>query len=264
MSKRATALPVTFLMLFVSFTLLISATYYFAVAKINVKGQLLKFSAAKQNMLALDYSIGFVTWSPGASKTYHFDDCGGALQVLPTTRRLIINVAEGSFSEVVLNYSVGKMLYELPVLESPVNCFFLRGDGRAIVNQSAVAMTQLYISIGENGPEIVLSYRPFVSSAFVGFSNGKPLNSLRIYVVNLNSSRTLRFNGSFYLKATCVNVTSSIKNYNFSNQISSLVVTADFGGVQSSVSVPITSNADGAIVNLEVVVCNIRLQQVEV
>ncbi|HVP41736.1 MAG TPA: hypothetical protein VMS95_07270, partial [Candidatus Krumholzibacteriaceae bacterium] len=64
-SKRATAIPVTFMMLFVSLMLIITATYYIAVTQISARGQLLNFYAAKQSMIGLENSISSVLWSPG-------------------------------------------------------------------------------------------------------------------------------------------------------------------------------------------------------
>jgi len=260
-SKRGMAIPVTFLILFVSLSLIISLTYYLAVSRINSKSQLLKVSAAKQGMLYLEDSIASVAWSPGSSQVYSFDDCGGKFRVEPEAKLLLINVTDGSFYDVVFNGSVGKAVYELPPSESPAENFFLKGDSRVVINQSRFTMTQLYTSRGAESPEVTLCYRPLVSSTEVGSSGGKPVNSLRIYVISLNSSQNMTLEGSFYLEIACLNVTSSSRSYNFSYQIDSLLVKVNFDGVAGEVSLPISSSAEGALVNVEIVACDIRLQR---
>jgi hypothetical protein len=255
------AIPVTFLILFVSLSFVISLTYYFAVSRVNSRSQLLKVSAAKQNMLSLENAIASVAWSPGSSTVHSFDDYGGSFVVEPTAKRLIINVTDNSFYDVIFNSSVGKAVYELPPSESIFSTVFLEGDNRVIVNQSTSTMTQLYESEGTESPEITLSYRPLASSTEIGLSNGKTLNNVRIYIINLNSSQSLTFQGSFYLRIYSVNVTSTLRSYNFSYPITSLAVKVTLDGVDGEVLLPISSNAEGALVNLEIVTCEIRLQK---
>jgi len=262
LSKRGMAIPVTFLILFVSLSLIISLTYYLAVSRINSKSQLLKVSAAKQGMLYLEDSIASVAWSPGSSQVYSFDDCGGKLRVEPGAKGLLINLTVDSFYDVVFNSPVGKAVYELPPSESPADNLFSKGDSRVVINQSRFTMTQLYSSQGAESPEITLCYRPLVSSTEVGSSDGKPVNSLRIYIISLSSSQNVTLEGNFYLEIACLNVTSSSRSYNFSYQVNSLLVKVNFDGATGEVSLPISSNAEGALVNVEIVTCDIRLQRV--
>jgi len=262
LSKRGMAIPVTFLILFVSLSLIISLTYCLAVSRINSKSQLLKVSAAKQGMLYLEDSIASVAWSPGSSQVYSFDDCGGKFRVEPEAKSLLINLTDNSFYDVVFDSSVGKAVYELPSSESPADNLFLKGDNRVVINQSRFTMTQLYSSQGTESPEITLCYRPLVSSTEVGSSGGKPVNSLRIYIISLNPSQNITLQGNFYLEIACLNVTSSSRSYNFSYQITSLMVKVNFDGVTDEVSLPISSSAEGALVNVEIVTCDIRLQRV--
>ena len=262
LSKRGMAIPVTFLILFVSLALIISLTYYLAVSRINSKSQLLKVSAAKQGMLYLEDSIASVAWSPGSSQVYSFDDCGGKFRVEPEAKSLLINLTDNSFYDIVFNGSVGKAVYELPPSESPADNLFLKGDKRVVINQSRFTMTQLYSSQGAESPEITLCYRPLVSSTEVGSSDGKTVYSLRIYVIRLNSPQNMTFQGNFYLRLACLNVTSSSRSYNFSYQINSLMVKVNFDGATGEVSLPISSSAEGAIVNVEIVTCYIQLKRV--
>jgi hypothetical protein len=262
LSKKGMAIPVTFLILFVSLSFVISLTYYFAVSKINNRSQLLKVSAAKQNMLYLEDSVASVAWSSGSSQVYSFDDCGGEFRVEPEAKSLLINLTDNSFYDIVFNGSLGKAVYELPPSEFQADDLFLKGDRRVVVNQSTFTMSQLYISEGTESPEITLCYRPLASSTQTGSDNGKPVNSLRIYVISLNPSQNLTFQGSFYLEIACLNVTSSPRTYNFSYAITSLLVKVDFDGVSGEVSLPVSSSAEGALVNLELITCDIQLRRV--
>jgi len=260
-SKRGMAIPVTFLILLVSLSLIISLTYSLAISRINSKSQLLKVSAAKQGMLYFEDSIASVAWSPGSSQVYSFDDWGGELRVEPGAKNLLINLTDNLFYDIVFNSSAGKAVYELPPSEYQDDNLFLKGDNRVVVNQSRFTMTQLYISQGAESPEITLCYRPLVFSIVVGSSGGKPVNSLRIYVISFNSSQNTALQGNFYLEIACLNVTSSSRNYNFSYQINSLLVKVNFDGATGEVSLPISSSVEGALVNVEVVTCNIRLRR---
>jgi len=259
-SKRGIAVPVTFLMLFVSLTLIVSATYYFAVTKINISSQGVKVAAAKQRMLSLEDTIKSITWSPGSYEIYEFEDLGGTFKTEPTAKRLVMNLTDDSFYDVFFNSSIGRVAYELPASEDSDDYVFLRGDNRAVVNQSSSTMTQLYIKMGASSPEITLSYRPLAGSTVTEQGNGKPTNSLRIYVINLNSSKTMTMQGKFSLKAMCINVTSTWKNYDFPYPLTAIKLKVSLDGAVGTVSLPISSNANGTLVNLETVTCNIKIQ----
>jgi hypothetical protein len=261
-SKRAVAIPVTLLILVVSLVTIISTTYYFTVTRIGAKATMLQISAAKQSMLQLDDGVGLTAWSSGASETSYFDDCGGEFKSQPYAGRLILNLTVDSFHDVIFNSSTGKILYELPPSESSLYDFFLRGNSQTIVNQNFATMTQLFTSTGIKGPNITLCYRPLASCATLGSSGGKPLNSLRVYIINLNSSDSISLRGKIYLRTTCVNVVSKIKSYNFTSPVSSLTIHANLNGSDGQVVFPLSSDAEGAIVNLELIVCNIRLRRV--
>jgi len=261
LSKRGMAVPVTFLILLVSLSLIISLTYSLAVSRINSKSQLLKVSAAKQGMLYLENFIASIAWSPGSSQVYSFDDCGGKLRVEPEAKSLLINLTDNSFYDVVFDGSVGKAVYELFPSESQGDNLFLKGDNRVVINQSRFTMTQLYIFQGTESPEITLCYRPLASSTAVGSSGGKPVNNLRIYVISLNSSQNITLQGNFYLEIACLNVTSSSRSYDFSYPINSLLVKANSDGATGEVSLPISSNAEGALVNMEIITCDIQLRR---
>ena len=265
LSKKALAIPLTYLILFVSLMAMISVTYCFAVAKISTSGALLKASMAKQNMQVLDSAVHSVAWSFGASEVVYMDDCGGVFQTEPTAKNLIINFTdEQSFYDIVFNSSVGKVFCELEPSEFNYESLFVKGDWRTIINQSAFTTTQLYVTAGDEAREIVLCYRPLATAVVTGTSNGKPLNLIRIYVINLNSSQSLMLREKFYLKITSADVTTVPHQYEFNQSVSSLELKALFEGILGTVWLPISSNAEGAVVSLEIVVCNVKVQKVEV
>jgi hypothetical protein len=123
-------------------------------------------------------------------------------------------------------------------------------------------MAQLAVVTGEASQEIVLSYRPLASSMVTSSSGGKPVYTVRIYIVSMNLSHSLALPSGFYLKAECASVVSNTVG-NLSYRTSALQVKAVLDGVNGIVSLPISSTS-GAIVNVEVLVCNIELQLVEV
>lgn len=248
-------------MLFVSLLLLITATYYFSISRINVKTRALKVTGAEQEMLSLEKVIKFVAWSSGSYQIYEFGDYGGEFRVVPTAKRLVLNLTdESSFYDVFFNSSIGKVVYEPPPSETYDN-LFLKGDSRVIVNQSSSTMTQLYIfQSADYSYEITLAYRPLASSTVTGLRGGKPVNNLRVYIVNLNSSENITRLGNFRLKVSCVNITSSWQSYNFSSPITSLSIKANLDGAIGEVFLPISSTADGAVVNLETIICNVKME----
>jgi hypothetical protein len=250
-------------MLFASLLGVISLTYYFAVSKVNVNSQILKISSAKQSMNAIEKSLQLVVWQPGSSKTLEFGDCGGTLKTEPSANLLTINVTDGTFSEVIFNSSVGELIYELPYSQSADTGLYLKGTSQVVENKSGAVMAQLYIESGEEHPQIVLRYRPMVSSVAGGTENGKPVNNVRIYVVNLNSSRNLEMVGKIPIKVSCVNTTTSVNSYNLSYSPETLSVHATLGERQAQVSVPISGNENGAIINVELVVSNTKIERWE-
>ncbi len=263
-STRALAIPVTYLILFASLIALISATYSYAVIKIGAKGAVLRASVAKQNMLLLNDAIHSVAWSFGASTTVFMDDCGSNFHTLTSAKNLLINVTDGqTFNETVFNSSIGKAYYELDSSEPSYNGQFIKGDARTIINQSSFTQTQLY-SDTETAKELILCYRPSVTIATVGTYNGKPLNLIRINIINLNLSQNIMLSSSLHLRITSLNVSTSSRLYEFNQQISSLALTSYLDEAASSVWLPIASNDEGAAVTLEIFVCNIAVQHAEV
>ena len=162
-SKRAIAIPMTFLMLFFSLFAIISVTYYFAVSKVNANCKVLNVATAKQNMNVLEQTLDYVIWQSGSSKSCEVNDSGGTLITAPSSNLLTINVTDGVFSEVVFNSSIGGVIYEIPYAGSSDTGLYLEGTSKVVENKSGAVATQLYIEQGEEHPEILLRYRPIVS-----------------------------------------------------------------------------------------------------
>lgn len=261
-SRRATALPVTFLMLFVSLMLMITTTYYVAMTRITAKGQTLNFSVAKQIMTALENNIERILWSPGSSFVCKIDDLGGRFRTDISARPLTINITDNNFNDIIYESSVGEAAYELAYAEPGVSGSYLKGSIAAIVNSSSSTIAQLKVTTGNTSQEIRLSYRPFASSTSTGLVGDKPVNALRIYLVKMVAFQNLTATGALNLKVTCANVESSMIRYNLSYPISSINIEAVFGDQSSAVSLPISSNSNGAVVDVELVTCIIQIRRV--
>jgi hypothetical protein len=162
----------------------------------------------------------------------------------------------------VFNGSVGKALYTLEGLPGNQQGLFVRGDGRAIISQNAYTITQLYYARGENAQQLVLCYRPLATALAANTSNGKPFNIIRLYIISLNSSEALTFYGSFHLKISALNITSTVTRFEFNSSVSSLALQALSEDAKTTVWLPIESTADGAIVSLEILTCHIEIRRV--
>jgi len=262
-SRNGLAIPVTFLILFVSLIIIISTTYCFAMIKINARSRLLKASVARRNMLLLDQTVRNVAWLPGSSEVVFFDEYGGVFRTKPSSKMLRLNLTDGdSFFQVLYNGSVGEASYLLPFTSGDDNGLFLRGDAEAVVNRSSSVMSQVYVASTLEGSEIVLCYRPFASSVTNGEIYGKPRNVIRIYVVNLNRSDVLEVRGEFYLRVSTVDIDLTVHTYEFNNTVSSLLLYASLDDAETSVRLPITSSSEGAFVDVEIVTCFIKLHRV--
>jgi hypothetical protein len=261
-SRRALAIPATFMILFVSMLGVVSITYYFAVEKVNTRSTALQVSTAKQDMLSFEETLRSTLWQPGSARTFEFADSGGQVKVEPSVNSLIINVTDsGDVAATVFNETVGQVVYELPYSESPDTGLFLKGDSRAIVNQSGSFVTQLYIRSGAEHVEILLRYRPTVSYTTTGLENGKTVTDIRIYVVNLNASDAISLFGKVPLKLSCVATQITTATYDLSYEPETLQVTSVLDGTAGRVSVPVSGTASGAVINLEMVLCNVTIER---
>jgi hypothetical protein len=261
-SRLAVALPVTFLILFITSLGLVSATYYFSIQKIGSESQIIKITAAKADFISLNDKILSTIWNPGSSSTINIKDSGGLTRIQPDSNQLLISVDDASsIHEEIFASSIGKVIYELPYSVTSQAGVFLEGDSRPIVNQTGSTQSQMSIVRGVEHPEIHLSYRPVVCYSAAGLENGKQLNNIRIYVINLNSSTSIDSQGELPLRVECLDAQLTTKSYEFSSQPPNLTITASKEDSVGTVVIPLSSNAQGAIVNIELVVVNVAIER---
>jgi hypothetical protein len=257
-SKRGLATPVSTLIIFVSLTLTASFLYYLATIRVEAWRGDFKFTAAEEKMLDLGSSIDSVAWAVSSSEVLSFSDYRGSLSVEPEARRLILDVTIGPSTYMLLNTTTGRAVYEMPSTKENMEGTYLRGDDRTVVNRSTSITSQIYFIPGEDAQDLVVAYRPLVSSSIGGLVDGKRINNIRVYLINLNASEALSLSGEFFLGISCVEVSSSLYTYNTST-VSSISVTATLAGDQDSVFVPIENGSGGAQIRVEVMICSVRL-----
>ena len=262
-STKAIAIPVTFLILFVSITLLVTVTYYFSITQIKDKLEVLKVSGAEQEMVSLEKIVNFVAWSPGSYQIYTFGDYGGTLNVMPYSENLTLTLNDGNnFSDTFFNGPIGKISYDLPPSSEYQDNLFLEGDNRVIVNQSNSAMDQVYIYKTTTGYGVSISYRPLAGSTSLNSDIGPAANNVKVYIVSLASSPVIIQQGQTRLKIASTDITTQTFSYNFSSSIKALTINASLDGNSGNVSVPILSNDHGASVDLEILTCKIEVDSV--
>jgi hypothetical protein len=231
------------------------------MSSVNTKAGRLNYVSAKQDMLTLDDSIVSMAWSPGSALVQYFQGHGGKFETKPGLRCLLINLTIGSSSDIIFNSSVGRVEYELPSTDISESGLFLSGDERTVINKSYAKMSQMYITNDEGNQVIHLGYRPLAVS-YVDRSEANTTNIVRIYLINLNSSKNLTFQGNFRIKIRSVNVTSETRNYSFPYELSRAIVKASIDGDEGRVYLPISSDANSTIVRVEILICSIRLEEV--
>lgn len=261
-SKSALALPVTYLILFVSTMLLISVTYVFAVDQVNSQKQSFQVLTAQQDMTSLDNDVLSVMSQPGASATLDFRDSGGQLSVEPLSNYLTLTLSDNEgLSKTIFSESTGQVVYDLPSAVGANVGFYIEGDSNTITNETGSSISQLYTSTGSQGPQLLLGYRPEVTYASAGTENGQAATDIRIYIVNLNSSEAFALNGELPLQISCVNTQLTTLTYQVSYPLENLLITSELNGFNGSVSLPISSNSEGATVNVQIVSSNVLITE---
>jgi hypothetical protein len=255
-TRKGLAAPVSLLLIVFSLTLVSTVAYNYALRQIDNRKEDMKLVAAEEKMLDLEEAITSTAWTPTGSRTLAFSDYGGQLRVETAANPLQVNVTLGASNGTVYDSDTGRFVYR--------EGRWLRGDRRAIVNQSTAYQAQMSVSTGTEYQELVSRYRPLVSSSVGGLSAGRRINNVRIYVVNLNASEALESGGEFHVKVTCVDVVTSL--YTFNGTASDIVmsVTASLDGATRTISVPISVGASGSSVSVEVVVCNVKIEGVAI
>jgi len=261
-SKKALAIPMTFLILFVSTLGLISITYFFAVEKVNSQSQTLKIATAKQDLMSLNQNLMSVVWQPGSARNVDISDSGGRIKIQPLAGSLTISVSDKQdLNQTVYNQTTGQEVYELPYSESPDTGLFLKGDSRTITNQSGSTSTQLSIQNGAEHPEIQLRYRPVISSAIAGTEDNRTVNNLRIYVINTNQSDSISLYGQVPLRISCESIHITTLTYTVLYAISALTITSVLNGISGQTSIPISSTSNGAVINVEIVQSTVIIER---
>jgi len=241
---------------------IISVTYYISVSRLNIQSETLKASTAEQTFQALNRVILSTLGQPGSSATFDLTDSGGLTNVQPTNRVLTINFNDISGdNETIISSSTGEISYELPNLGSKAIGLYLAGDSQTITNQTGASLSQLQIAQGDQGPEIQLGYRPTVSYATAALENGKPVNDIRIYVINLNSSDPISLYGELPLKISCSNTQLITNTLQVPCQTESLNINSQIDDASGTISVPISNTPQGAIINIETVISSISIQR---
>jgi hypothetical protein len=261
-SKTALALPITFMILLVSTLGIISVTYYIAVERINLQSQTLKVSTAKQDFQSLNDVVLSTLWQPQSSGTIDLADSGGQTNIQPAANPLTINVNDNSgIDETVFSAVVGKITYQLPNTRTSDAGLYLVGDSRKITDQVGATVSQLCIVQDAEHVEIQLGYRPTVTYASGGLQDGKSVNNIRVYIVNLNSSDALLQYGELPLKVSCTSTDLTTKTYDVSYQPEALTITSQLNAASGNVVVPLSSTSLGSIINLEIVTCNVSIER---
>ena len=261
-STKAFALPVSFLMLFTSLAILMSATFLLSVTKINARGQLINVSLIEQSMSVFENSMELALWSPGTSYVHHIEDLGGVFKTEPSEKHLMINITDdNTFSVVPFNSSVGRVVYDLPPVESVVSTFYIQGDMQAIITQSSSSMAQLHLSSGPPSPRISLSYRPLVTSSQTGYNQDKPTNTIRLYIINLNTSVEFEAKAEFDVRITCVDVSSTVQTINFTQAFPYVCVKTTVGERCDNILLPMAFGRFGLILKIETLICNMLVER---
>lgn len=259
---RGLATPVSTLIIFFSLTSASIVVYAYSINKIGSKTDELKLFAAEEKMLDLESAISSASWSVGSSRVLAFSDYGGELILNPSGNHLTLSVAINESSHVLFNSSTGLIVYELSfALANHVDTWLL-GDRRAIVNVSSVHQAQVRIEPGLERQELIAGYRPVASSSLGGSLDGRGLNNIRIYVINLNSSQAFTLEGELYLRILCENVDVLFYTYNVTSSVSSISILSELDASDYSVVIPLTSGPSGSTVRIEVVICQIAIEKV--
>jgi len=263
-TRKGLAAPVSLLLIVFSLTLVSTVAYNYALRQIDNRKEDLKLVAAEEKMLDLEEAITSTAWTPSGSRTLAFSNYGGRLRVETAANPLQVNVTLGASNSIVYDSDTGRFVYELPSTILGREGRWIRGDRRAIVNQSTAYQAQMSVSTGSKYQELVSRYRPLASSSVGSLSAGRRINNVRIYVVNLNASEALVSDGEFHVKVTCLNVSTNLNTFNGTASDTSMSVSVNLDGATLTLSVPISVGASGSLVRVEVVVSSMRIEGVAI
>jgi hypothetical protein len=187
-------------------------------------------------------------------------DSRGKLNVEPYFGSTALMITDNrDINETIYNQTTGQIRYELAYSDSPDSGLFLKGDSRTITNQSGSLITQLFIATGAEHAEIHLRYRPMISYTIAGTENSLTVNKIRIYVVNMNTSDAISLYGRIPLRVSCESTQISSIKYTLTYSTDGIILTSILDDVIGQVSIPISSSTSGAIINLEIMQCTIKI-----
>ena len=252
------------LLILFSLTLVSTIAYSYALGRIGTRKQDLKLVAAEEKMLDMEAAISAVVWSPGSIRTLAFSNYDGQLRVEPDANHLLLNATMDGATYTLFDSDTGRFVYELPSTVVGHYGRWIRGDDRAIVNQSASIQAQMSVDVGDEHEELIAGYRPLASSSTGDLVSGRRINNVRIYVVNLNSSASIESGGEFNVKVESLNVTTQVKSYDLGVGVTTIDIKAVLNGTERTITIPLTVGASGSTVRIEGVIGYVRIQGVEI
>jgi hypothetical protein len=259
-AKRGLSTPVSLSFLMFSFIILIVTTYAFANSSINTKLGSIKVVAANEAMLAVDRNLRSIAWTPGSSIIQTLYETGGTFRTQPSQHTVLVNISIGDVHEVVFNSATGRIQYDLPASESNPTNIYLRGDARSIINHSFADQAQLYTTYGNRSQELRLHYRPLVSTSIDAANTS--VNVLRIYLINLNATSRLHYQGATRLRLSTLNVTVQTHNYAVAENVSTAIVEAIIYDRADQVFLPLVSSNNTTLIRVELFICYLTLEEV--
>ncbi len=262
--RRGLTSPVSLLLILFSLTLASTIAYTYSLNQIENRKEDLKLYAAEEKMLDLEDAVSDVAWTPGGSRTLALSDYGGQLRVEPSANHLRLNVTMGASTYTLFDSDTGRFVYELPSTVVGHLGRWLRGDERSIVNQSSAYQAMMTVETGGEREELTARYRPLASSSVGDLISERRVNTIRVYVVNLNASQPICSGGEFHVKASCENVTTRVESYDLDSSITDVSVTAELDGVERTVVVPLTVGPSGSTVRVEIVVSRVEIEGVRI
>jgi hypothetical protein len=263
-ARRGLSTAVSMLFIIFSLTIVSTIAYSYALNRMGNRKEDLKLYAAEEKMLDMEEAISDVAWSPGSVRTLAFSDYGGQLRTEPSTNHLLINVTMDGSTYTIFDEDTGQIIYELPSTVIGRYGVWIRGDDRSIVNQSASYQAQMNVDIGEEHEELITRYRPLLSSSTGDLVSDRRINNIRIYIINLNSSETIESGGEFHVKAVGDSVTTTVHSYDLDASVTEIEIKAVLKGTQGTIEVPLTTSPSGSTVKIEVVICIVKIEEVNV
>lgn len=263
-TRHGLAASVSMLLILFSLTIVSTIAYSYALGSIGSRKQDLKLVAAEEKMLDMESAISAVVWSPGSIRTLAFSNYDGQLRVEPDANHLLLNATMDGTTYTLFDSDTGRFIYELPSTVIGHYGIWIRGDDRAIVNQSASYQAQMSVGVGDENEELIARYRPLASSSAGDLVSGRRINNVRIYVVNLNSSASIESSGEFHVKVESENVTTQVQSYDLDADVTKIDLKAVLNGAERTITVPLTVGASGSTVRIEVVIGYVKIQGVEI